>query len=64
MNYILSESQFNVLSHVHAQLQLLANINAQVKDKEVHVRAHGFIGTIHLLESQLLQTLTAISDTE
>jgi acid stress-induced BolA-like protein IbaG/YrbA len=62
MNYVLSESQFNAISRVHEQLQLLADIGAQVRDNEIHVRTLGFIGTIHQLENQLQQTLKDISE--
>lgn len=62
MSYVLSESQFNELSNVHAQLQLLADISVQVRDNEITLRAVGFIGTIHHLENQLQQTLKDISD--
>ena len=62
MNYIITETQFNVLSQVHEQIQLLADISAQVKDNEIRIRANAFIGTVHHLERQLCETLKAISD--
>lgn len=64
MNYIMSEEQFNAVSHVQAQLRLLIELSTHVNTKEMRISTNSFVVTINALEEKLDETLQLISNTK